>query len=136
MKTRNPIGWPAESPLFDPEFVLTVAALVLVLTVGGVAIHAAYRWYRNLKQTPTGAGAEDAQQWIQSLEQDEELDAEELARLRAALDKQKLAEPLALKSEKSEPPAPAPDPPGASQGHLCHPQGPDGGCTPGTAPNR
>src|SRR5439155_15924740 len=98
MTTRNPIGWPAETVLFDPEFVLMVAALVLVLTVGGVAIQAACRWYRNLKQTPAAGSAEDAQQWIQALEEEEDLDAEELARLRAALDKQKLAELQAPKS--------------------------------------
>src|SRR5438094_4541828 len=91
MKTGAPFPCLAESPLLDPEFVLMTVVLLLVLTVGGLAILAACRWYRTLEQPPATGGAEAAE-FVQSLEEEDELDAEELARVRAALDKQRESE--------------------------------------------
>src|SRR5207237_303017 len=86
MTTREPLLCPADSPLFDPEFVLTTVALVLVLALGGVIIRGAFRWYRGLKQ-PSSTSGDDQVQLMQALEEDE-LDPQELERVRAAIQKQ------------------------------------------------
>jgi len=87
MTTREPLLCPADSPLYDPEFVLMTVALVLVLALGGVIIRGTCRWYRGLQQ-PSSTRADDQAQLVQALEQEEALDPRELERVRAAIQKQ------------------------------------------------
>lgn len=73
--------------LFESELTLMYAVLLALLLAGGVAIYAAYRWYRTLKEPPQSSEALD--QLARALEQPGALDAEEAEKLRAALERGK-----------------------------------------------
>jgi hypothetical protein len=77
-----------EASLFDLELLLTVATLSLALAAGALAFHWAYRWYRNQKQLPSTTN-EDLAAFVRALQAEDELEPEELERVRAALDRQK-----------------------------------------------
>jgi hypothetical protein len=90
MKTTPAHDWNcwAAASLFDPELVAMYAVLLIVLVCGGIAIHAAYRWYRNLKQ-PSLTSSEDLAQFARTLQEQGDLDPEELKSVRAALERHK-----------------------------------------------
>jgi hypothetical protein len=81
----KPVCWSAAS-IFDSELTLMYAVLLALLLAGGVAIYAAYRWYRTLKQpAPTSRG--DLAEFARTLQEQGELDAEEAEKIRAAAER-------------------------------------------------
>jgi hypothetical protein len=92
MKTSGLHVCLAAASLYDPELLATYAALLIVLVCGVVAVYAAFRWYRGLKQL-TSTRSEDLAQLAQALEEQDGLNPDELQRVRAALERQKSSEP-------------------------------------------
>lgn len=71
----------AESPIFDPEFLVTWAVLIALLAVGGYGIQRTVRWYRDESQAPSSE-KQDLVTLVRSLEEAGELSEAELERLR------------------------------------------------------
>ncbi len=88
MWTREPLCSLAEASWFDPEVLLTYIALFLLLGLGATVFYTTCRWYRSLKNTPSTHG-DDLAQLESALADEDELDPEERARVRAALERNK-----------------------------------------------
>jgi hypothetical protein len=78
----------AEASWFDPEVVLTYIALFLLLGLGATVFYTACRWFRSLKNAPS-TRSDDLAQLESALADEEELDPDERARVRAALERNK-----------------------------------------------
>jgi hypothetical protein len=63
----KPVCWSTAS-VFDSELTLMYAVLLALLLAGGVAIYAAYRWYRTLKQ-PAPTSSEDLAELARALQE-------------------------------------------------------------------
>jgi hypothetical protein len=100
--TGRALGWTL-SALSDPDLLLAWLILAGVLLVGGLAIYAATRWYRNLNQPPSTSG-EDLGQLPRALEQ--ELSPEEMERLRAAIERRQDNAERGAGSAEPKPPEP------------------------------
>jgi cytochrome c-type biogenesis protein CcmH/NrfG len=91
MKTSQPgifVFWAFTAILDDPLLLANVVLLV-VLACGAVAIWLTYRWYRNLKQQPSTAN-EALLELARTIDQQEQLEADEVERIRAAIERRKL----------------------------------------------
>jgi hypothetical protein len=84
-QVAKPVCWSAAT-IFDSELTLMYAALLALLLAGGVAIYAAYRWYRTLKQ-PAPTSSEDLAELVRALHEQGKLDAEEAEKVRAAAER-------------------------------------------------
>jgi hypothetical protein len=86
----KPVCWSAVS-IPNAELTLMYAVLLALLLAGGVAIYAAYRWYRTLKQpTPTSSEeVADLADLARALQEQGELDAAEAEKIRAAVERQR-----------------------------------------------
>jgi hypothetical protein len=75
--------------VFDAELLTTSAVLLAVMMGGAVAVWLTFRWYRNLKQS-LSAPDDALAQLTRALEDEEaEFDPEDVARIRAAIERQK-----------------------------------------------
>jgi hypothetical protein len=95
--TGTTVCWPAFG-FFQSELTLMYAVLLVVLLAGGIAIYAAFRWYRTLKEPPPGEG-EDLAQFARALEEEGDLAPEEVEKVRAAVEKAKSGTPLPPQTE-------------------------------------
>ncbi|HYV39077.1 MAG TPA: hypothetical protein VE988_25550 [Gemmataceae bacterium] len=73
--------------MFDAELLTTLTLLAAAVLSGGLAIYAAYRWYRTLKQ-PASSTRDDLAQLRRALKE-QRLDPDEAARILAAIERQK-----------------------------------------------
>jgi hypothetical protein len=85
-QAEKSVCWSAAS-LIESDLALMYVVLLAVLLAGGIAIYAAYRWYRTLNQETTTPAGEDLAQLAQALQEQGELDAEEMAKIRAAVER-------------------------------------------------
>jgi membrane protein implicated in regulation of membrane protease activity len=91
MKTSEPgifVLW-AFTAIFDDPLLIANVLLLVVLAGGAVAIWLTYRWYRNLKQEPSTAN-ESLLELASAIDQQEQLEADEVERIRAAIERRKL----------------------------------------------
>jgi hypothetical protein len=73
--------------MLDAELLTTLALLAAAVLSGGLAIYAAYRWYRTLKQ-PASNARDDLAQLRRALKE-QRLDPDEAARVLAAIERQR-----------------------------------------------
>jgi hypothetical protein len=78
-----------EASIFSPELLTTYLVLLAVLMCGTVAVWLTFRWYHSLNQQPSAAN-EALAELRRALEEQEELDAMEAERIRAAIERRKM----------------------------------------------
>jgi hypothetical protein len=72
--------------MLDLELVTTWLILLAMLAVGSLAVWYSSRWYRTLKQSGFSTG-DDLAQLDRALDDEDELDPQEIERIRAAIQK-------------------------------------------------
>jgi len=96
-QTGTTVCWSAVG-FFQSDLTLMYAVLLVILLAGGIAIYAAFRWYRTLKEPPSPDGA-DLAQFARALEEQSDLAPEELAKVRAAVEKARSGTPIEPRAE-------------------------------------